>query len=84
MSNPDCKFAISAAYTTTGKDPGSLTQELIVAGLTLITFVLGIYTFCSVIVRHRLYKTKLLCAYYVFTFGLLVFRLITFFILIVS
>ena len=81
MSNKDCKFAISAAYASIEHDPSTLFQELIVVILTVMTSALGLYSFCTVIVRHKLYKTKLLCSYYIFTFLLLTFRLFSYSIL---
>jgi fatty-acid desaturase len=79
MSNNNCNFAIWLAYDAKLDEITTLIQEGAIITMSVVTTVLGVYAFLNVIIKHELYRTKLLLAYYIVIFLLLAFRLTTYF-----
>ena len=77
MTNPntDCYSVIFVAYDDV---KSGWLQEIFVSVCTLLSLLLGIYVFITVILKQGLHRTRLLLFYYIFTLLLLVIRLITF------
>lgn len=62
----------------------ALIQEGFIVLMSCVTLILGLYAFVNVIIKHELYRTRLLLAYYIVVFVLLAFRLTTYIMILLS